>query len=488
MKRPICFLSFFALLLSLCACVDDKVTTDPSAVLAFSCDTLSFDTMFTNVPSRTLSFTVYNRNRRALVISSVRLGRGSESYFRYNLDGRVPPDNKTLENIEIGANDSLFVFVEITADSSKIDVPLFYIDSMIFVTNGVTQDVKLVNYGQDAIILRDAEIGSNTTFNAQRPYLIFGNLHVADNATLTLEAGTRLFFHSKANLVVDGNLVAKGTAEKPVLMRTDRFDRMPDEDKTPYEYMPGQWGGIYLQNAHGTHIIDHAQIRNCDIGVVLVGTSIAQPTLTLTNSVLHSMTQYGLYTQNAKVEMANCELSNCGTSCLYQLGGELRMAHTTIANYYTWGSREDVALVVANYALDGNLLYIFPVQSTVIENSIVFGSQSSEISLLRDTITDATFNVLISNSLLKKRKQNEPFYHDNLWANSQNPDASGTYHSDTVFVNTTRRDGGYYNFQLDQQSQARGRANSSVAQRYPTDLLDHNRLADGSPDLGAYEK
>lgn len=288
--------------------------------------------------------------------------------------------------------------------------------------------------------------------------------------------------------MVDGNLVAKGTAEKPILMRTDRFDRMPDEDKTPYEYMPGQWGGIYLQNAHGTHTIDHAQIRNCDIGVVLVGTSIAQPTLTLTNSVLHSMTQYGLYTQNAKVDMANCELSNCGTSCLYQLGGELRMAHTTIANYYTWGSREDVALVVANYALDGNLLYIFPVQSTVIENSIVFGSQSSEISLLRDTITDATFNVLISNSLLKKRKQDEPFYHDNLWANSQNPDASG-YTIPIRFLSIPRAATvATTTSNSTSNRKARGRANISVAQRYPTDLLGHNRLADGHPDLGAYEK
>ncbi len=488
MRRFFRFLAISTLLLSLYACVDDKVTTNPSDVLAFSCDTLSFDTMFTNVPSRTLSFRVYNRNRRAVVISSVRLGRGSDSYFRYNLDGRIPPENKMLENVEIGANDSLFVFVEITADTSHVDFPLFYIDSLLFVTNGVTQDVKLVSYGQDAIILQDAKISEDKTFDAQRPYLIFGNLYVGSNATLTLEAGTRLYFHSQANLVVDGNLLSKGTLEQPVQMRTDRFDRMPDEDRTPYEYMPGQWGGIYLQNAHGTHTIDHTHIRNCDIGLVVVGTSIAQPTLTLTNSVLHSMTQYGLYAQNAQISIANCELSNCGTSCLYQLGGELHMAHSTIANYYTWGTREDAALVVANYALSGNLLYIFPVQSTVIENSIVFGSQSSEISLLHDTITNATYNVLISRSLLKKRKQDEPYYHDNLWANSQNPDDNGTYHPDTVFVCTTRRDGGYYNFQLDQQSQARGQANMSVAQQYPIDMLGKNRLADGSPDLGAYEK
>lgn len=476
------------LLASLTACVDDKITTDPSATLSFSCDTLSFDTLFTNVPSRTLSFYVYNRNRQAVVISSVRLGNGADSYFRYNFDGRIPSsESKMLENIEIGGRDSLCVFVEITVDSTHRDVPVFYIDSMIFVTNGVTQDVKLVSYGQDAIVLEDAEIAHDETFTAQRPYLIFGNLHVASDATLTLEAGTRLYFHSKANLVVDGHLQSLGTLENPVEMRTDRFDCQPDEDRTPYSDMPGQWGGIYLQNAHGAHIINHTKIRNCDIGLVVIGTSIAQPSLTLTNSVLHSMTQYGLYAQNAKVQVSNCELSNCGTSCCYLLGGEMNMAHTTVANYYTWGSREDAAMVIANYAIDGSLLYLFPIQSAVVENSIIFGNQSSELSLLRDTITDAAFNVTISRSLLKKRRQTTSWYNDNLWANSQNPDASGIAHADTVFLNTTRTDGGY-DFRLDQQSKARGKANIDVARLYPTDMLGQNRLADGAPDLGAYEK
>ncbi len=491
MKKIANVVLIFISLVGFSACVDEKFTDDPSAILAFSCDTLSFDTMFTNVPSRTFSFYIYNRNKQALNISSVRLGRGAESYFRYNLDGRVPSESKMLENVEIKAKDSLFVFVEMTADKNNADFPVYYLDSMIFVTNGVTQDVKLVVYGQDAVVLESYSINRNTTLDSNRPYLIFDYLHVPENLTLTLAAGTRLYFHDRANLVVDGNLVAEGTLEKPVLMRTDRFDRMPDEDQTPYDYMPGQWGGIYLQNPHGKHRLNHTHIRSCDIGVVLSGTSIAQPTLSLTNCVLHTMTQYGLYTQNGNVEISNCEISNCGTACFYQLGGTSRMAHTTIANYYMWGKRQDAAFVLSNYYLDGNLLYLFPITSAVVENSIIFGNQSNEISLLRDTITDATYNVLISNSLLKMRKDLSDRFVDNYWANSQNPDANGVYHPDTIFVNTSIRDiseTGYFNFQLDEKSRAIGKANHAVAAKYPTDMLGKNRLADGAPDLGAYEK
>lgn len=471
------------------SCVDEKFTTDPSAVLSFSCDTLSFDTVFTNIPSRTVSFYIYNKNNKALKISSARLAKGGESYFRFNLDGRIPSSNNLLENIEIKAKDSLFVFVELTVDPNNADFPVFYKDSMVFVTNGQTQDVKLITYGQDAIVFDGQSLVENTTFTAAKPYLIFNYLHIKEGKTLTLEPGTRLFFHDKANLVIDGNLVSNGTLENPVVMRTDRFDKLPDVDKTPYDYMPGQWGGIYLQNSKAAHQLNYTSIRGCDLGVVIVGTASTHPKLTMKNCVLHCMTQYGLYAQNAQVTIENTEISNCGTSCLYILGGESYVVHATLANYYNWGKRQSETLVIANYQLDGNLLYLYPITSSVVENSIVFGNQSKEILLQKDTFTNAMYNVLVSNTLIKSKRLEDAEFHNITWARSQNTTVQGV--SDTVFVNTSTEkiaETGYYNFQLDVKSIARSKANTTVAGRYPVDLLGKNRLLDGAPDLGAYEK
>jgi len=473
------------------SCVDEKFTNDPSAVLSFSCDTLSFDTMFTDIPSRTVSFYIYNTNDKALNISSARLANGADSYFRFNLDGRIPAATNLLENIEIKANDSLFVFVELTVDPNNQNFPVFYMDSMVFVTNGQIQDVKLVTYGQDAIVFDSYSFPDNATLTADKPYLIFNYMHVKEGKTLTLKAGTRLFFHNKANFVVDGNLVSNGTLENPVVMRTDRFDKMPDVDQTPYDYMPGQWGGIYLQNSKGVHSLNHTFIRGCDLGVILLGTGSTHPSLVLQNCVLHSMTQYGLYAQNAKVTIENTEISNCGTSCLYLLGGESYAVHTTLANYYAWGTRESETLVIANYQLDGTALYLYPITSAVIENSIVFGNQSKEILLQKDTFTNAIYNVLISNTLIKSKRLEDSEFHNITWANSQNANSQGVYLNDTVFVNASISDiakTGYYNFQLDPNSIARSKANQSVSERYPIDLLGKNRLLDTNPDLGAYEK
>ena len=45
----------------------------------------------------------------------------------------------------------------------------------------------------------------------------------------------------------------------------------------------------------------------------------------------------------------------------------------------------------------------------------------------------------------------------------------------------------YYNFKLIDNSPARNTANYTVAQMFPIDYDGNNRLADGNPDMGAYE-
>ena len=57
----------------LTSCIDDDFTTNPSHVLAFSTDTVAFDTVFTTIGTSTRSFRIYNRNKKSLNISSIKL-------------------------------------------------------------------------------------------------------------------------------------------------------------------------------------------------------------------------------------------------------------------------------------------------------------------------------------------------------------------------------------------------------------------------------
>ena len=160
----------------LTSCIDDDFTTNPSHVLAFSTDTVAFDTVFTTIGTSTRSFRIYNRNKKSLNISSIKLADAEHSGFHINVDG-MSGDNFT--NVEIRGKDSLYVFVEANIDPTNQDNPIFIIDSIVFVTNGVQQDVKLTAYGQDVIIKRGETFTTDTHLTDERPYLIYDSLVVA---------------------------------------------------------------------------------------------------------------------------------------------------------------------------------------------------------------------------------------------------------------------------------------------------------------------
>ena len=83
-----------------------------------------------------------------MTISSIYLANlNSEGVYRINVDGF--PGTHT-ENVKIAANDSIYIFVEATINPVGSNLPYLVTDSLIFVTNGKTQNVDLVAYGQNA--------------------------------------------------------------------------------------------------------------------------------------------------------------------------------------------------------------------------------------------------------------------------------------------------------------------------------------------------
>ena len=157
---------------SLTSCVDETFTTDPSAKLSFSVDTLSFDTLFSTIPSRTAIFKVYNKNDKALNIDMIRLSKGSDSYFRFNADGRIPGEGSVLTDIIIRSNDSLYVFVELTAHESSENMPVTVSEKMEFITNGINQEVQLRTYSQDDYIFNSHSLRLDTIFRGMKPLLL----------------------------------------------------------------------------------------------------------------------------------------------------------------------------------------------------------------------------------------------------------------------------------------------------------------------------
>src|SRR6187431_853755 len=96
--------------------------------LEFSEDTIIFDTVFTSVGSSTELFLIYNRGNKDVKLSSIRLATGENSNYRLNVDGVA---GKSFTDVEIGSDDSIFVFVEVTVDPNNLTTPLIVSDSII---------------------------------------------------------------------------------------------------------------------------------------------------------------------------------------------------------------------------------------------------------------------------------------------------------------------------------------------------------------------
>jgi len=456
------FLAVVLIITALNSCVEDRITTDPSHVLEFSTTSLSLDTAFD--ATATWRLIVYNRNSKALNISSIRLLGGADSDFRMNVDGRHPGADNSLSNITISARDSMFILVE--GNASEV---LWAIDSIEFVTNGVKQYVGLSLVSIDAVRLDNYQLQESEVFDAKRPYLVNGYLYVPEGTTLTLAKGTQIYMRPGANMVVDGNLIVDGAADKRVDIRGCRFDDVKEgTTQIPYINVPGQWGGIYLQDAHASHRISYADIRGAGIGIIVFGAYRSKPSLVVEHSVLHCFDSYGIYAQMADVTIKDSEISNCGASCYLAVGGSTFIQQSTLADYFTFASRKTPAFRLLGYIDQYGVRTPYNIERCVIENSIIFGNVSEEFELLHDSTLTQYTNIHIANSLIRT-KQERPWFSNCVIGDG----------STDVFVRTKAEymtdSVAYFDFHLSEKSAARGIANPAVSSLYPMTLDQQER-------------
>ena len=148
MRYFITFIICFALI-SVSSCRKDFSTVPSFGNLEFSKDTVFLDTVFTNIGSATYNLKVYNRGSKSITIPKIALENGTTSNYRLNVDG-IP--GKEFNDIDILANDSVYVFIETTIDANNIANPL-YTDRILFDNGTNQQDVDLVTLVQDAVFI-----------------------------------------------------------------------------------------------------------------------------------------------------------------------------------------------------------------------------------------------------------------------------------------------------------------------------------------------
>src|SRR5512138_2401606 len=114
------------ILLFIYSCRKDSFITSPAAQISITADTLKFDTVFVTAGSTSQYFIIKNENDQKLKISSVKLMGGVSSTFKINADGFNGPD---VQDIEIDANDSIYVFVQVNISPNASNLPFVIRDS-----------------------------------------------------------------------------------------------------------------------------------------------------------------------------------------------------------------------------------------------------------------------------------------------------------------------------------------------------------------------
>lgn len=376
--------------------------------LDFSNDTLIFDTVFTTIGSTTKYFKIYNNRSKALKISEVQLMGGTNSTFKLNLDGL---QGTSFSDLEIPSGDSLFCFVEVKLSVNGQNLPVIVEDSIRFTTNGDDQYVKLVAWGQD-MYYHYSNTGMNIfdlnegTWPNDKPHVIYGAAFVDSAKTLNIIGGTKIYLHKNSILWnYKGTLNIDGDYNNKVTIQGDRLE-------ASYQDVPGQFYGIYLQEARPS-LIDNVVIKNSIAGIHVDSRDAAynQNTLTISNTEIFNAASYGLFLfDGPKVYGENVLVHSTGVHSLLVIqGADFTFNHCDFLGYGS-GEGTTPAVGISNYYTNSQGTTVAQIPNANFNNCVIYGSTGEHLAI--DTIQTGglTLNFHFRNSVILKSNLSNPMF------------------------------------------------------------------------------
>lgn len=465
MKQTLLFLLLlFSFGLFFSSCKKDSFITSADARLNITTDSIKFDTIFTTTGSITKSFKIKNENEQKLRLDKVKLMGGAASAYKININGAYTTE---LSNIEVAANDSIYVFVSVTINPNAANLPFVVSDSIQIQYNTNTRYVQLQSYGQNANFLRNNIITGTITWNNALPYVILGGLQVDAAATLTIPKGCKIYAHADAPILVDGTLLVNGTKNEPVIFTGDRLD-------FNYKDLPASWPGIYFRSSSKNSVLQFAQIKNANQAVVATGASVnANPKVVLHQCSIDNAYEAGILCTGSNLQADNSLISNCGNNVSLNYGGIYNFTHCTVAAFSNlYITHKNPVLNITNAALQNGSIVtadlnasfrncIFWADTGFVTNEVVVNKQGSNL-----------FTVLFDKNIYRG-------------ADPANSTLTGNIRNANPLFDSIDVTHKYYDFRINHGT-APG-IDKGAATGFLKDLDDNSRNV-GLPDIGCYEK
>lgn len=489
------------------SCRNDFESVPSTGNLEFSKDTVFLDTVFTNIGSSTYNLKVYNRSNEDINIPNVALAQGEASRYRLNVDG-LP--GKSFTDIQIMAKDSIFIFVETTADINELPGEtsnFLYTDQIVFDAGGSEQKVELVTLIQDAVFLFPDDLGngmvetlnlgtdgegndiliegfflddSELIFTNDKPYVIYGYAAVPPGRTLNIEAGARVHFHRDSGILVanTASIKANGALSSDPLALENEIIFEGDRLEPGFSNTVGQWGALWLTSGSTNNEFRYTTIKNGTVGL-LMDNNDGDETLRLENVQIYNSANYGILARTGNIYGENVVINNSGESSLAcSIGGTYTFNHCTFANYWTNSFRNTPAVSLDNVLNETQGVSL----QAEFNNCIIYGNEIRELGLFASEDASAAFTFNFSNSLIRFEDPQNDFSDNPLYQFEDNPQVYTNVSLNTapVFQNTSLN-----NFNIETgTSGADGIANPATG---PSEDITGAPRSTTAPDAGAYE-
>ncbi|MDN6280207.1 MAG: hypothetical protein L0J45_04300 [Psychroflexus sp.] len=503
-------IGIFTVIISVSSCREDFSTSmSTSDNLAFSKDTLYLDTVFSSIGSSTYQLKVYNQSNHDISIPQVSLGQGENSYFRLNVNGR---SGKRLNDVELLAKDSVYVFVELTADIkdlSQNSLEFLYTDKLVFDHTSAQQEVELVTLIKDAVFLYPERYPDGTTetlslgldadgeeiridgfylenneltMTNEKPYVIYGFAGIPSQKTLEIQPGARLHFHEDSGLIAANaaSIHAIGDVSNDADLLENEIILDSDRLEPEYADVPGQWNSVWLTQGSTNHIFDHVTIKNASVGILMDSNDGSQnPTLQIKNTQIYNSSNVGLLARTGHVTAENLVINNSGQASLnLSLGGTYDFKHCTFVNYWQKSYREFPSVLIENKFEAQDQVFVADLKAD-FSNCIIYGNENIELTYSISEAAD--FDVNFDHSLIRFNDYNNRFVDEQIYDFSNTSIYQNIiFNSDPLFKNKFENQ-----LIISDESPAKGTANQSTANQVPLDILGVDRTV--MPDMGAYQ-
>uniref|UniRef100_UPI0039A60FB5 right-handed parallel beta-helix repeat-containing protein n=1 Tax=Ornithobacterium rhinotracheale TaxID=28251 RepID=UPI0039A60FB5 len=403
---------------------------------------------------------VYNSSNEDIEIPSIYLRKKQNSYYRINVDGRAGYE---FNNVPLRAKDSLTIFLSIAAEKPSTDL---YRDQIVFQDLKQTKEINLLTMiakakyyqpekGQESLFLTQ-----NTTFDNDMYHVISGNLVIAENAKLIIEAGTKVLFYEDGMLTAAPNasLEINGNLTQPVVFKTYK-------NEPKYDTIPSQWKGIHMER-NSRLAMNYAEIIGAENAI-----NIAQgANAVIKNTKIYNSGQNAIEAENAQIKAVNLVINNALQKGVFlKNGGDYEFSFCSISNFWntgTWGAGENLPLYASNYFKEArNPLTL------KINNTILYGNASNGIQL--DLNQGVARNIRVRNTLIKNENPSEL-------------DLSTSIFSEIITENPNFKNVSFFSadLSLNEDSPALGKANPADVPASPLTIEGKERAT--PPNLGAY--